>query len=165
MPPWKGCIKRRWRELRGRKQNAINDNGRVCSLAFFYVLARGLCSIFISFHHGDLPALLSFLRPATSLHRRCALHPFASSPSASIVVGDGGVLIVLRHNNNCANDRARKVLRNRHGGGTDPFKLFSPVPYSNYQRDKTFLSIKKKRWKSYKSKSMRVIDDMCKRSR
>lgn len=57
LPVKESRVKRRRRELRGRKQNAINDNGRVCSLAFFYVLARGLCSIFISFHHGDLPAL------------------------------------------------------------------------------------------------------------
>jgi len=46
MLPWKNCIKRR-SELRGRKQNAINDNSRVCSLAFFHVLARSLCSIFV----------------------------------------------------------------------------------------------------------------------
>lgn len=53
----------------------------------------------------------------------------ASSPSASIVVDDAGACIVLRHNNNCANDRGRKALRNR-WVGTALLSLFShPLTY------------------------------------
>lgn len=66
----------RRRELRGRKQNAINDNGRVCSLAFFYALARSFArAAFVLFSFRSITAiyrLSPLLRPATSLHRRRA---------------------------------------------------------------------------------------------
>jgi len=98
----------------------------------------------------------SLLRSHFARYRRCARASslFASSPSASIVVGDGGALIVLRHNNNCANDRARKALRNRRGRD-DPFRLFSPfLKVTTNQRDKTSRSRerKEKRQRSYKLK-------------
>lgn len=49
---------------------------------------------------------------STTVYR--PLHPpRLPSPSPPIVIGDAGERIVLRHNNNCANDRARKALRNR----------------------------------------------------